>query len=286
MNDELYFIDEADNNLGRCLVIKAPWSEDFIEIINRENISVLRLTESMGWSDKDLSFLQDLSDIPLRGIEIYSWDIKDLTPLSFMPSIEGLGLQCQFTKAPDFSEFTNLKNFKCFWRPKAKTVFGCKSLKVLNIVNWSEENIEALGDMTRLERLQLTSRKLVSLNGIESLQSLKILDLADCTKLRSVDGIESCQDLTTIEFEACKKIEGFPSLSRLNYLRTLILRDCGKIASLKPIEECTSLETVDLSGDTVIEDGNLSPLLQLPRLNVVRFQDRKHYSHKSEEIMV
>ena len=72
MTSDLYFIDEAENDMGRCLVLKAPWSDVFIDVIRKENISVLRLTESMGWKGKDISFLEKLQDVGLRGVEVWS----------------------------------------------------------------------------------------------------------------------------------------------------------------------------------------------------------------------
>ena len=83
MTSDLYFIDEAENDMGQCLVLKAPWSDVFIDVIRKENISVLRLTESMWWKGKDISFLEKLQDVGLRGVEVYAWDVKDVTPLQF-----------------------------------------------------------------------------------------------------------------------------------------------------------------------------------------------------------
>lgn len=65
-NDQ-FFIDDTENNMGRCLVLTAPWSGGIKSIIEKENISVLRLSQSVGWKGDDISFLKELPS--LRGVE-------------------------------------------------------------------------------------------------------------------------------------------------------------------------------------------------------------------------
>jgi hypothetical protein len=284
MTNNLYFITEAEDDFGPCLVLKGPWSDDFIDVIREENISVLRLTESMGWKEKDISFLEKLKGIGLRGVEVYAWDVKDITPLINLPDLEYIGLQCEFTKAPDFSSFKNLTHFFLFWRPKAETVFGCSGLKLLNVVNYPSEDLQDIKNISGLRRLQLTSRKLVSIAGIESLQSLRILDLAECTKLESLTGIEKCQELQVFELENCKKVNDVSSLGELASLRDVVLTDCGKVKSLQPLAKCRLLESLTFVGDTNVEDGELTPLLGMPELKRMWFADKRHYSHKRDQV--
>lgn len=284
MINDLYFVDEADNDMGRCLVLKAPWSDNFVDIVRKENISVLRLTETMGWKGTDITFLEKLQNTGLRGVEVYAWGVKDLTPLQYIPSLEYLGIQCEFTKAPDFSNFRQLRICKLLWRPQAKTVFDCADLKVLNVVNYPAEHLRDLEKMVGLSRLQLVSRKLVSLAGIESLQSLRILDLAKCPKLESFTGIDKCQELQVVELENCKKVNDVSSLGELGNLREVVLTDCGKVKSLRPLAKCRLLESLTFAGDTSVEDGELTPLLGLPELKTMWFADKHHYSHKRDEV--
>ena len=284
MTSDLYFIDEAENDMGRCLVLKAPWSDVFIDVIRKENISVLRLTESMGWKGKDISFLEKLQDVGLRGVEVYAWDVKDVTPLQFISDLEYLGLQCEFTKAPDFSRFDRLKVCKLLWRPMAKTILDCSGLKLLNVVNYPAEDLQKLTNMTGLRRLQISSRKLVSLAGIESLPSLRIMDLAECPKLESLTGIETCQGLQVVELENCKKVNDISSLGELANLRDVVLTNCGKVKSLQPLAKCRLLESVTFAGDTNVEDGELTPLLDMPELKRMWFVDKRHYSHKRDQV--
>lgn len=284
MTSESYFIDEAESDMGRCLVLKAPWSDSFIDVIRKENIAVLRLAESMGWKGGDIAFLEKLQDVGLRGVEVYAWGVKDITPLQFIPDLEYLGLQCEFTKASDFSNFKQLKICKLLWRPKANTVFDSPGLKLLNIVNYPDEDLNSLKNLTGLRRLQITSRKLVSLAGIELLKGLRVLDLAECPRMESFAGIGACQELQVVELENCKKVDDISCLGELENLRDVVLTDCGKINSLQPLSKCRLLESLIFAGDTNVEDGELTPLLDIPELKKMWFVDRRHYTHNRDQV--
>lgn len=277
-----YFIDEAENGMGACLVLTAPWSNRLKSIIEKEKISVLRLSQAAGWEGDDISFVQELPE--LRGIEIYSWKVKDITPLQTLTGLEYLGLQCEFTRACDFSKFERLKICKLLWRPKAKSVFSCNGLSLLNIVNYPMEDLTALQNMSDLTRLQLTSKKLSALAGIEHLGSLSTLDLAECTRLVDLSGVERCHQLETIEIEGCKKVYDLNLLGELKKLKTLVLANCGKVKSLTPLSECKQLESVNFVGDTNIEDGALASLLDIPTLKKMWFVNKRHYSHNREQV--
>ncbi len=283
INNEKYFIDEVENGMGRCLVLTAPWSDSFKSIIDKENISVLRLSQSAGWNGNDISFINYLPS--LSGVEIYSWGVKDITPLESISNLEYLGLQCEFTKAPDFSKLKKLKVLKLFWRPKAKTIFSCDELNLLNIVNYPSENLKELNRMSLLRRLQLTSKKIKSLSGIEELSSLSILDLADCPKLEDFSGIDKCQQIEIVEIENCKRVYDIAILSELKNLKEIVLTDCGTVKSLRPLAHSQSLESIIFIGDTTIEDGELTSLLDIPTLKKMLFANKRHYSHTREEVM-
>ncbi|MFQ2469214.1 leucine-rich repeat domain-containing protein [Aeromonas caviae] len=283
INNEKYFIDEVENGMGRCLVLTAPWSDSFKSIIDKENISVLRLSQSAGWNGNDISFINYLPS--LSGVEIYSWGVKDITPLESISNLEYLGLQCEFTNAPDFSKLKKLKVLKLFWRPKAKTIFSCDELNLLNVVNYPSENLKELNRMSLLRRLQLTSRKIKSLSGIEDLSSLSILDLADCPKLEDLSGIDKCQQIEIVEIENCKRVYDIAILSELKNLKEIVLTDCGTVKSLRPLAHSQSLESIIFIGDTTIEDGELTSLLDIPTLKKMWFSNKRHYSHTREQVM-
>ena len=92
-----------------------------------------------------------------------------------------------------------------------------------------------------LERLDITSRKLSSLQGIESLKKLKYLDFFRCCNLEDISSIVCCDNLIHIEIESCKKIAKFPDFKFPN-LKKLHIENCGKIESCFFLAEQKSLE--------------------------------------------
>jgi hypothetical protein len=282
VNNSQYLIVEHDYGLGRTLVLKAAWNDSFKDVIEKENISILRLSNSAGWKGDDVTFLSALTN--LRGVEIYAWGIKDITSLQHVEGLVHLSLSCLFTKAPDFSDFKNLKSCFISWVPKAKSIFDCSGLSFLNIDKYPSENLQDIGKMISLKRLHLMSRKLESLSGIENFRSLEILDLAVCTKLESLAGLEKCQKLQTIEFDCCKKMYDIDILGDLMNLKKIKITDCGKVKSLKRLVSCQLLERLLFYGDTNIEDGELVPLLNLPHLKEMWYADRRHYSMTRDRV--
>jgi len=201
-----YFIAKDERGMGNVLVLKGSWSRKFVDVIKRKDISILRLSQSAGWHDEDILFLKELKDLNLIGVEVYSWEIKDISPLQYLPDLKLISLQTSFTKEIDFQNFKNLTYFFSNWRPKLVTIFNSVGLKSLNLVNYPYEDLSDLSQIKGLKELQLTSRKLSSLNGVQSLQSLEYLDLFSCTQLRSLKGIEDCSQLQCVEVESCNKI--------------------------------------------------------------------------------
>ena len=203
---KLYELRDSDWGKGRVLILKSAWSDDFIKVIKHKNVSGIRLSGFMGWTDTNIDFLEGLSGLGLRSVEISKLSIKDISPLQFLPDIEHIGLECEFTKAPDFSEFKSLTHFQVFWRTKARSVFNCTNLKHLNIVNYQSENLEDMKKLINLERLLLISRKLKSLAGIDALQKLKSLDLANCYSLETIDDIKKCPNLEDVLIRGSRKL--------------------------------------------------------------------------------
>lgn len=213
-------------------------------------------------------------------MEVYSWKVKDVTALESLRNLELIGLQCEFNKAPDFSTFKKLQICKLLWRPTAAGIFSCISLRLLNIQNYPSEDFRAIEGLVNLRELEITSRRLVSLHGIEGLRQLLRLDLADCPMLESLAGVESCRELTDVKIDNCKKFYSIDMLGQLELIKKIYLANCGTIKTLKSISGCKQLQSILLIESTDIEDGDMAPLLHFPLLKNVRFADRRHYSHK------
>ena len=175
------------------------------------------------------------------------------------------------------------KLIKCSfpWRAGGESIFSCRGLRRLYISGLRAVDLSEAGKLENLEELLLFPTALKNLNGISQLRSLRYLRLGAATKLTDIAEIRACRFLERAEFNQCRKVHDFSALSGANDIKRIELVDCGKIKDLKWISKLNCLEELFFSGDTYIEDGDLTSLLSVPTLKTVTFQARKHYSHRS-----
>ena len=150
-----------ENGIGSVLILKGSWSDYVLEYMLSNEIRALRLTDSFGFKDRDISFISQLTF--LKSLEIYVWDATGLKSIEALTELEVLGLQCKSQQKIDFSRFSDLKVFNATWSKGLSSVLTLNTLKKLNIQNYPNQNLELLSGMENLEQLYLTSRKLKNL---------------------------------------------------------------------------------------------------------------------------
>jgi len=116
------------------------------------------------------------------------------------------------------------------------------------------------------------------------LVQLRSLRLANLRQLESLAGIEQLKNLQELEIHTCRRIHSIDEIGQLYQLRKLHLNNDGDIESLKPLANIEHLEWVTFYESTNIIDGDLSPLVRQRHLSQLAFRNRRHYSHKSEEL--
>ena len=99
--------------------------------------------------------------------------------------------------------------------------------------------------------------------------------------LANLDGVGALAGLRSLTVNEGHKIHDLAPLAALEKLEVLNLTDCGELDSLAPLAGLRNLRAVAFAGEkTTLRDGDLSPLLELPKLAMVMFGGRRHYSHK------
>ena len=227
------------------MVLQGPWSSEYENIILKEKVTGLRLSYSLGWRQTDLSFIKNLKS--LCSIEIYNWDVTDITPLSSLTQVKKIGIKSNYKTPIDFTAFQNLEDCFLTWRPKSETIFTVSTLKVLNVVKYPYHDLTPLHGLQHLESLKLSSTKLSSLNGVSELGELMTLDLFRCTKLETLEGIQSATKITNLEIDSCKQLNSIEPLNKLKTIRRIAINNCGNIKSLLPLRSCKELKELFLS---------------------------------------
>jgi internalin A len=203
-----------------------------------------------------------------------------------MLDLKGLSLETYAKEPIDFRLFHRLQRLAFNWRPGAETAFQCTSLESLNNSGYRLTDLSPMAALTGLRALRLdNSRHLLRLDGVRALPALRILSLRDDRALVDIGDVAAMDhSLHEFELNTCRKVRDIAALASHRDLRRVILIDNGTIASLTPLANLSKLEELYFYGTTVIEDGDMTPLLHLPALRRVAFAPRRHYSHRTEDI--
>lgn len=278
----IYYIHSGEEHTGPTMVLTDCWDDNLRSIMLAQGIQYITLSRDVGWEGQDISFLETLDF--LKGVNIYAFDIKDVSVLRYLPTLEHIGLGCELSVELDISQFKHLKNFFSRHSKKLKNWWEVSTLERLNLTSYPFENLIPLQQLASLKSLQLTSTKLQTLNGINHLKNLQLLDLYSCPKLISLESLNALKSLEEIEIESCKRIEKLDEIEGLENLRKFLLTNCGDIQSITPLKNCLHLKKIFIGANTKITDGDFSPLLELPNLKTFIFVEKKHYIFKQKEI--
>ncbi|MBC7817668.1 MAG: hypothetical protein IAG10_12310 [Planctomycetaceae bacterium] len=249
-----------------------------LEAFNKESkFSGLRVSGIAG-----LSFLAHSN---LRYLEIVNQKRVNTRPLDGLSNLRGLRLETPGTGI-DFSCFPELEVFVGDWHIDNSNVHCCEELRQLRVWHFKPRSLDLsdIANTTRLEWLQLAQTGIASLAGLETLEDLRYCEIAYAPKLESLDVLKSDRnEIRELSFAKAKKIASYESIAALRHLRRLKLSDCASMPNLKWTEGMDQLDFFSLV-ETNVEDGDLSPLLQLPKLRYVGTSNKKHYNYKSETL--
>jgi Leucine-rich repeat (LRR) protein len=197
------WIRDCEHGTGQVLIPRSGWKACFKDILLSENISALRLSYSAGFRGDSVEFLTDLPF--LTNLEIYSFDVRDISPIRHLAQLEVLGLEVKSVRGLE-SWSAPLRVALLRWCNDLSFVLDRGTIEYLNIVNYPYENLQPLANLTLLQRLSLTSRKLKTLDGIDKLPALTHLDLYACPSLLSVDDARAKGSIKHLEIEACRYV--------------------------------------------------------------------------------
>lgn len=280
-NVRLFDIPEGaiDTPLGeKGIEVKGNWHQSITDFILRENVKALNLNYACGWEGEDLGFLRDLNTI--EHLQIISAKSTSVSVIENMKSLRKLNFNTTTKEVLDFSKLINLEHCFLVWWKGAKNLSLCSSLKSLYIEKAKLDDFSQLSSLQELEEITLGNSNIESLHWVEQFKSLKKLELLNCKKLHEFSSLSNCKTLRWLAIDGSKNLSNIDFVSSLNSLEILNISDNGNIESLKPLEKVKSLKALSFGRKTTIDDGDLSVLESLPKLAMLMFAPRRHYSHK------
>ncbi len=274
-------VELSTGTYGVRATVTVAWNSRMLAYMKSRNVVELELNSAKGWSGDDLEFLCHLPE--LQSFELLDLGFRNVGPIHFLHELRQLEVSTYCRTEIRFSEFPLLEVCVLEWRPKAKSLFECATLKNLFVNRYNGKDSSVFGNLTGLNRLGILNSPLRDLLGLEPLQELRRMRLGNMSRLDSLRGIDSLTSLEDLDLSGCRKIRSIEELCRCSRLKKLCLDDNGEIESLRPLESLAALEVVTFVGTTRIVDGDLSPLKRLSNLTGISFQNRRHYTHKREE---
>lgn len=260
---------------GNFLMYQKEYTPDFVKkTIRKKNLNGLRIFADL--EDQRVYSFEFLKEYDfLEGLEIASRDEDSYAFLKFLTKLKHLNLQNEGTIEIDLSNQINLESLSLQWRKSIVGMESCQKLKKLALVGYSEENLLPVKSVKNLLKLMVIDSKIKNLEGISGLAMLQHISLVHCKSLTSISELNKLQNLGILEFQTCPKIQDFELLSDLTKLESLQIIDCKIINSIKFMEKLPSLKKLFLSGNTEIEDGDLSPAKNIADVFITPM---KHYN--------
>ena len=263
---------------GTRAVLTGMWSEPMKLSLEAKDTKELELNDGKGWRGTDVSFLTSFTQ--LHRLLILRLPLKSVEAVNKLHELRELTVFAYDNTEIRFENFPHLLSCSLEWRPKASSLFDCRSLRNLFTNHYRGRDTEPFARLENLESLGILNAPIRDLHGLRKLKKLRTLRLAGLSQLGSLSGIEALTNLEELDIGTCRALRSIAEVRSLSALKRLHLNNCGEIESLAPLKGLHSLEFVSFSESTKIVDGDLSPLAENENLGTICFQNRRHYSHR------
>ncbi|MFE4194564.1 hypothetical protein ACFRJ9_01760 [Paenarthrobacter sp. NPDC056912] len=241
-----------------------------------------------GFVGPSLDFLRPW---PLAELHVLLPPMKDLSPIRRLrESLKGLQLEIFPTGegAIDIEGFLRLEELAISWTMIQEQVSSITTIEHLYLDRYSSQDLVPLAPLVSLRNLQMKGGpKLESLHGLRAFSRLVRLAVHGASLLAddsALQGSPAATTLTELQLESCRKLSNIENVSLALNLEILNMGDCGDIESLSPLRRMRNLQSLSLYESTRIVDGDLSPVLDLPKLTDFRIASRRNYNPSVTDI--
>ncbi|MCJ8270786.1 MAG: hypothetical protein MJK04_15450 [Psychrosphaera sp.] len=271
-------------NENPFLSVESDRIDEYVEAYNEAPLGTygIHVSKFHGYALANLDFLHQLKG--LKAISIQD-GYPDISALFEHHGLESLVFEA--LKQPlDLNLFPNISYLRGTWSAKLKNLNQAKHLAHLGLWQYKPKSTDAseLANLPMLEFLELNMSNMTSLNGIDKCNNLQILKLAYIRKLSDISALANASaPIKDVHFQNCKRITDYRFLGQLQSLKVLDIEKCADIANLDFIGQSSQLEKLFFHGTTLLS-GDLSPCLNHPKLNTISYNNKKCYSHKSDEL--
>ena len=259
-------------------MVYGDWQEANYRFIDEIDARALYFNVSKGWKGTDFGFLEKLTKIEELNIIVARGE--NLDAIEGMSNLQSLNLTCQTKSVVDFTKLPRLEDCYLLWWPGAASIFAADALQKLYLDELRLDDFSPLQALTSLRHLIIGNSNIASAAAVGDLSQLERLELLNCRKLADFDDLSRLTSLKRLTIRGSKALTDLGFLRPLRQLEVLIVSDNGSIDSLEPVADLTGLKALAFAGSTTIADGDLGVLTALPKLSMLMFAGRRHYTHK------
>lgn len=264
----------------KIIMIESGRIDECMAFYVKNRLDGVGMSPHHGYDARDLSFLEEYPFV--QGVALGYGEKIDVSSIRVLKGLRLLVLGNN-TQPLDLSAFPDLEDINIDWHRKVTLPRESAPMKRLELRNYKPrgKDLRELPEYANLEEFELIRSPIQSLAGLERFKKLKRLSLYYLSKLEGLAALQS-GSLEYLHCDVCKKICDHEHVTCLKKLRVLHFANCGTIPSLAFLRRMPKLEEFSFV-DTDIEDGDLTPCLDLKRVGFLR---KKHYSHTPEEVDV
>jgi len=267
-------------NGQESLFINSDRLKECIEYLYSNNLRFITINSFQDYKAKDIAFLIQLKDF-LEGLSILETHY-DYSVVNELNKLKFLGIPDNGKDVIDLNNFPDIEMCGVTFSERLQGLESCSNLKSLTVSNYKSKakDLSALPSLNNLEHLSLIKTDITTLQGIKGFSNLKKLEIFSASKLETIAALlVLSSSLEEIQVEQCKKINDYETLGKVKSLKKIILSESGEIKSFAFVKELPRLEFISFWGTNVL-DGNIK---YCEGINYVGFDNKKHYTHKSEQ---
>lgn len=250
-----------------------------IRKIQKLDVAELDICEPYISANTDLRLLSDLPR--LRALSVHSAEPVDWRSLQSLTDLVGLSLRTHnlTPQEIDFTRFPKLERCKLNLHSEWTSILRVKSLRHLMIRETPNLQELVLKELPSLTECFITECRRFKSLAIENAPRFISLGVSGCPSFKTLVPAVLLNRLRYLSLGGKVQFE-YRDIARCLELKKLWLNGIGKIPTLMFLRMCAELEELQFLFSTNVLDGDLTFLIELPKLKMARFVERPHYHSK------
>ncbi len=260
------------------LIIKTNQIDSIVSYIKKNNIVDVLVSKYEGFENDSVDFLKECTGI--ENIFLVDGDY-DISGIKYLKNLKTAIIGPKPKVKIDLSEFKKIESLSLTYHKNWLNLFDCISLKDLHLWKNPFEDLSEFVKLKDLKSLELIQGKTKSLLGIEKLNLISI-EIHKMSSLEDISISEKLVELESFHLHDCKKVQNHNRIKNAINLISLRYANCGEMESISFIKDLSKLKEFRFP-KTLVKDGDLS---YLESVDVIMFNDKKHYSHKYKDLFL